>query len=145
MADDLMESLEPYSYEDAVDFQTAYLSGYLADRYDVSADDCRKRADERIRRSTEDAFAATAKGYATVVPEHSTVNVLSGKAKYALYPVWLLSTSWNGKNYLFAMNGQSGKMVGDLPMDKRAYWKWFALWTAILGAVSFALLCLFLR
>ena len=30
MADDLMESIEPYDFSDAVDFQTAYLAGYLA-------------------------------------------------------------------------------------------------------------------
>ena len=50
-----------------------------------------------------------------------------------MYPVWLLNTKWNGKQYTFAMNGQTGKMVGDLPMDKAAYHKWFA---GILAAVS---------
>lgn len=43
-----------------------------------------------------------------------------GKNKYALYPVWLLNTSWEGKQYYFAMNGQNGKFVGDLPVDKKA-------------------------
>lgn len=36
MADDLMESIEPFKISESVDFQTAYLSGYLADKYDVS-------------------------------------------------------------------------------------------------------------
>lgn len=40
------------------------------------------------------------------------------------------------------MNGQTGKFVGDLPMDKSAYWRWFGIWTAILGAGSFAVLLL---
>ena len=34
--DDLMESIEPFNFDEAVDFQTAYLAGYLADKYDVS-------------------------------------------------------------------------------------------------------------
>lgn len=142
MADDLMESIEPYNFNDAVDFQTAYLSGYLADRYDVSAEQSIERANTRVKKSTEDAFAATATGYATVVPESSNIRLSNGKATYALYPVWLLQTSWNGQNFLFAMNGQTGKMVGDLPMDKGAYWRWFAIWAAILGAGCFVVLLL---
>lgn len=142
MADDLMESIEPFDFNDAVDFQTAYLSGYLADRYDVSAEQSIERANSRVKKSTEAAFAATAIGYATVTPESSNIRLYNGKAKYALYPVWLLQTSWNGQNFLFAMNGQTGKMVGDLPMDKGAYWRWFGIWSAILSVGSFGVLFL---
>ena len=142
MADDLMESIEPFDFNDAVDFQTAYLAGYLADRYDVSAEESIARANSRVKKSTEAAFAATATGYATVQAESSNIRLSNGKAKYALYPVWLLQTSWNNQNFLFAMNGQTGKMVGDLPMDKGAYWRWFGIWTAILSVGSFAVLML---
>lgn len=142
MADDLMESIEPYDFRDAVDFQTAYLSGYLADRYDVTAEQSIDRANARIRESTEQAFAGTTQGYATVVPESTNIRLMNGKAKYALYPVWLLNTSWNGQKYTFAMNGQTGKFVGDLPMDKAAYWRWWAIWAAILGALTFGVLLL---
>lgn len=140
MADDLMESIEPFDFSQAVPFQSAYLSGFLADRYDVTAEDSVSRANERVKRSTEEAFARTATGYATVVPKNSNISLSNGKAKYALYPVWLLQTSWQGNNYLFAMNGQTGKMVGDLPIDKGAYWRWWAIWTAILGAAVFVVL-----
>ena len=138
MADDLMESLEPFDFNQAVDFQTAYLSGYLADRYDVSAQDCSIRANSRIRKSTEEAFASTIRGYATVVPEGGNVQINAGVTKYALYPVWLLTTVWKGKPYLFAMNGQTGKMVGDLPMDRGAYWRWFGGLAAAFSAAAFA-------
>ena len=56
-----------------------------------------------------------------------------------MYPVWLLNTSWNGKKYTFAMNGQTGKLVGDLPMDKKLFWRWFGIYTAIFGAAVYAL------
>lgn len=39
MANDLMESIEPYDFADAVDFSTAYLAGYFADKYDVDAEE----------------------------------------------------------------------------------------------------------
>ncbi len=142
IADDLMESIEPFDFSEAVDFQTAYLAGYFADKYDVNSEDSIDRANERIKKSTEEVFTSTVQGYSTVIPEHTSVQLKNGKAKYALYPVWLLNTSWNGNNYTFAMNGQTGKFVGDLPLDKQAYRKWlFGLW-GIVSAAVFALLYL---
>ena len=135
MDDALMESIEPFDHSEAVDFQTAYLSGFLADKYDVDSEQSVARANERIRRSTEEAFTATVGGYDTLIPVSNHVNLQNSGAKYALYPVWLLTTEWQGKNYIFAMNGQTGKFVGDLPMDKRAFRKWLF---GIAGAVSAA-------
>lgn len=142
MPDDLMESLEPFDYSKAVDFQTAYLAGYMADKYDVSAEDNAERANERIRKSTESAFDATVKGYATVTKEAGSIQLSGSRVKYALLPVWLLHTKWNGQDYLFAMNGQSGNMVGNLPCDKAAYKKWLFGLTGVIGAVMYAVLFL---
>lgn len=139
MDDTLMESIEPYDFKDAVDFQTAYLAGFLADRYDVDSEQSISRANERIRVSTENAFAETVTGYSTVTPVASNIQLQNGVAKYALYPVWLLNTSWKGNKYVFAMNGQTGKMAGDLPMDKAAYKKWLFGLTGLIGAISFAI------
>ncbi|MBQ8828360.1 MAG: hypothetical protein IJZ90_04415 [Clostridia bacterium] len=139
MPDDLMESIEPYNFADAVDFQTAYLSGYLADRYDVKAEESIIRANERIKKSTEQAFEETVHGYTTLVPESSNVKIANGKAKYALLPVWILNTKWQDKDYIFAMNGQTGKFVGDLPVDKKAAKKWTAGLTALFAAITYAL------
>lgn len=125
MPDDLMESIEPFDFSGAMDFKTAYLSGYLADKYDVDAAQSMERANERIKKSTANAFAETVSGYATVTPEATNILLQNGRAKYALYPVWLLNTTWKGQKYTFAMNGQTGKLVGDLPMDSSAYKKWF--------------------
>ena len=125
MDDDMMESLEPFDFSQAVDFRTAYLAGYLADRYDVTDQESIQRANERIRNSVVSAFERTTMGYSSVITESSQVRLVDTTTKYALYPVWLLSTTYEGKNYLFAMNGQTGKFVGDLPEDKSLRWKYF--------------------
>ncbi len=145
-ADDIMESLEPYDFSEAVDFQTAYLAGYLADRYDVDSEESINRANERIKTSTEEAFRSTVDGYVSVTPESSSINLSNSQCKYALYPVWLLNTKWEDKNYIFAMNGQTGKFVGDLPYDKKKYWLYFALIAAGCAAaiVLIALLIFFM-
>lgn len=137
MPDDLMESLEPFDFSQAVDFQTAYLAGYLADKYDVDEKESVNRANERIKKSTEEMFRRTVTGYGMVVSEHSTVQYKEGKASYALYPVWILTTKWQGQSYIFAMNGQTGKFVGDLPVDKSLAWKYHWKYSAIIAAVVF--------
>ena len=137
MADDLMESIEPFKISESVDFQTAYLSGYLADKYDVTAEQSIERANKRVKHSTEEAFAETVKGYATVTTDNSSVQFHGGKAKYALYPVWLLNTTWNGNKYTFAMNGQTGKFVGDLPVDKGAAARWTVMLAAVFSVVTY--------
>lgn len=142
MADDLMESIEPFDFQEAVDFQTAYLAGYLADKYDVSEQESVQRANARIKASTEDSFRETIRGYESVLVENSNIRLSGGKAKYALYPVWILNTSWRGKNYTFAMNGQTGRMVGDLPVDKNALWRWRLGITAVASVITYLILAL---
>lgn len=125
MPDDLMESLEPFDFSEAVDFSMAYLSGYLADKYDVSADECNERANERVKRSSDLVLQSTVQGYDSVVPENVSVQFSGGRKHYALYPVWILNTTWNGEKYTFAMNGQTGKFVGNLPVDKGLFCTYF--------------------
>ena len=143
MPDDLMESIEPFDFKEAVKFQMPYLAGYLADKYDVSEEESVGRANKRVKKSTEKAFASTVKGYSSVTTENSSIQLQNGEAKYALYPVWILNTTWKGEKYLFAMNGQTGKFVGNLPVDKAAAGRWTALLTVIFGALSYGIIWLF--
>ena len=133
MPDAHMDTIEPYDYQELVPFSTAYLPGYLADKYDVEAKECVERANERIRMSAQDALASTVTGYATVTPESVAIDISAGEVKYALLPVWMLNTTWKNKKFLFAMNGQTGKFIGDLPVD----WKKFFLW---FGGISLPLM-----
>ena len=137
--DDLMESIEPFDVREAVPSQPAYLAGYLAYRYDVDSEKSAPRANERVKKSVERAFEETVTGYATVVAENSSVQLHDGSAQYALFPVWILNTTWEGKQYLFAMNGQTGKFVGDLPVDKHAATRMTIKLTVIIAVVFYIL------
>jgi hypothetical protein len=138
--DTLMESIEPFNMADSVDFQSAYLAGYYANKYDVDAAKGSPRANERIKNSTVTEFAKTIAGYTTVTPLSTNIRVQCGGVRYALLPVWLLGSTWEGRSFIFAMNGQTGKLVGDLPLDKaerrRQYWKMFAIIAASLLLIT---------
>ena len=144
MDDAMMESIEPFDMNEAVPFQTAFLSGYYADKYDVDATQSIERANQRIKNSTTEAFTATTGAFGAVVPEGSSVRIHNGKAKYAMYPVWLLTTNYEGKTYQFAMNGQTGKFVGDMPVDKKLFWKWHLIYAAVAAGLSWLVLYFFL-
>ena len=125
MPDAHMDAIEPFEYSGLAPFSTAYMPGYLADKYDVGADECNKRANDRIRRSTEQCLASTVSGYESVTTEASNIVINKGEVKYAMFPVWTLNTKWRNKSFLFAMNGQTGKLVGDLPVDPGKFLLWF--------------------
>ena len=139
MDDALMESIEPFDITDAVPFQTAYLPGYMADKYDVDAEASIDRANQRIKQSTEDAFRSTVMGYTTVTAVDSNIRLQNGKSRYALYPVWILNTDWNGQKFTFAINGQTGKIAGDLPMDKGLFWKYLLTVSGAVTALALAI------
>lgn len=135
MPDDHMDSIEPFDYAQLRPFSTAYLPGYLADKYDVTIDDSRDRADTRCRETLAQALRDTVTGYGACVTEREDIALRRGKVHYALLPVWMLSTKWRGQDFLFAMNGQTGKLVGDLPTSYGKFWGTFAAIAAGLTAV----------
>lgn len=126
MNDAIMESIEPYDYSQIVDFETAYLSGFLADKYDVEAAQGEDRIRERVGASMNSLVRSSILGYATCVPVNTRLNVQHGKAKYVLLPVWMLHTKYQDKTYVFAMNGQTGKMTGTFPICPKRTAAWFA-------------------
>lgn len=142
MPDTHMEAIEPFDYSAIVPFSTAYMPGFMADKYDVTAQASVQRSDERAARTAEKLISSTVSGYVTCVPVAKDVRLNRSDTKYALMPVWMLSTKWNGKNFLFAMNGQTGKLIGDLPISAAKVLAWFAGIAAPLMAISAAVIFL---
>ena len=143
MDDAIMESIEPFDYSQIVDFETAYLSGYFADKYDVEAEDGQDRIRERVSASMDSLVSSSILGYASCVPTSRQLHVNHGSAKYVLLPVWMLYTKYKDKSYVFAMNGQTGKMTGTFPICPKRTAMWFAgIWagvSAIAGLIQFLL------
>ena len=142
MPDDHMDSIEPYDYKELRAFSTAYLPGFLADKYDVTVEQSCERADGRCASSLEGALRRTTTQYDACITKDKDIRLRRGKVHYALLPVWMLHTKWNGKDFLFAMNGQTGKLVGDLPTDMGKFWAIFAAIAAPVSAIAAAILML---
>lgn len=142
--DTMMEAIEPYDYQALEPFKLSYLSGYLANKYDVEPDQLTERVHERMARSVKQSFRETVGFYSQVIPVQENVRInKKGAVKYALLPVWFLNTRWNGKTYSFAMNGQTGKLIGDLPIGKDLVLKyWLKRHIPLTAALTAAVIAL---
>ena len=91
---------------------------------------------ERVENSVSQAMRETVAGYTRVSERSTNIHTEGGKVTPVLMPVWLITTEKEGTTYIFAINGQSGKIVGAVPVVfKKAVGLFFAL-AAGLSAVG---------
>ena len=119
--DDFLETIEPFNYGEMKPFKMSYLSGFLADKYDLGVEECSKTMDGRVESTIYSELRSTVDraGYSNVVRTSAGINIFNRKYSYALLPVWLLRTKFNGEFYYFAMNGQTGKVAARMPVDSK--------------------------
>ncbi len=142
--DALMDSVEPYDYSKMVPFEEPYLAGFLADRYDSDPDKELPRAAGRMINSAQDAIASTATTYGLPSVESSSLRLTDIDVKYVFFPVYLINCEYNGKKYQYAVNGQTGKVVGDLPSSNSKLIGYTALGFFGVAAALFLLMSLVL-
>ncbi|MCL2547258.1 MAG: hypothetical protein FWE06_08750 [Oscillospiraceae bacterium] len=120
----MMDMLEPYDYADMCDFSMGFLSGFMAEKYDQTADDVLPRVDARVKEYIEKKLRNTVTGYTTVRLLKTQHKISDCESMYTLLPVWLLSYKYRGQDWLYAINGQTGRIVGDLPISKGRVATW---------------------
>lgn len=130
LPDRTMDLLEPFDYKEMVPFKLPYLSGYYSDKYKYTAEEMSARVEGRVEDYVVTAGRNTISGYNTVTINSKNINLVKEKADYVLLPVWLLSYKYNDEIRMFTMNGQTGKIVADLPKSKKLMVKWFTGITA---------------
>ncbi len=126
MEDKIMDKLEPFNYESLKQFAMPYLSGFLSEKYNFTSDEMKERVEKRINEYASTAARNTISGYATTTIVYENIRLNNNKTQYVLLPVWILNYRYLGKNYTFAMNGQTSKVVGNLPISKGKMAGWFA-------------------
>lgn len=116
--DFLMESLEPFMYENLNAYDPAYMAGFVAEQIDDDEEQLKKRAVERATIGMENNAKRRFSNYQALVKKNELFKLTNYKTKYVMLPVWILNVNYHNKKYTFAVNGQTGKVVGKLPVDK---------------------------
>lgn len=133
--DDLIKTLEPFHIREATDFSIPDLSDHFVYQCDVSPGKWVDRINERMKADMEISLRNTVGDYADVTEQSSVLRLQNSSIKSVLCPVWVLTTTWKRKQYTLALNGQTGRLAGDLPMDGKAFWRWYSCLFAITAAV----------
>lgn len=117
MDDQLMERLEPYHYHELKDFQMPYLAGFIAEKYSYDDKSLLSKVKQRVSRYVENYIHSTILGYTTTTYTTKNISVAQKKAHYVLLPVWMVCYDYKKAQHTFAMNGQTGKIVGKPPLS----------------------------
>lgn len=125
MDDVMMDKLEPYNYGDLHDFNTPYLSGYIAEKYNYTDEELFPRVEKRAKQYSEDYARSTMSHYSSVSIRQNTIKVRPEGAHYTLLPVWMFCYDHEHAEHNFMMNGQTGKIVGKPPISYKKAFGWF--------------------
>ncbi len=117
--DDLMNTIQPYNYKKMVKYNHAYLSGFLAERYDVESEITKQTLQPQILNETKKKFLDSASGFGVLTLKSNTLKPVHHAVKYVLLPVYMVNVKYGGKMYTFAMNGQTGEFIGNIPINKK--------------------------
>ncbi len=122
MPDEIMDLMEPYNYQQLIDFQPQYMSGFYAEKYNMSADVVESRARQKMTHDTNNIMKAQVSGYSSVHQQRNDISVQEGEKKYGLLPVWKYNYRYKEQDYPFYVNGQTGKIVGTAPLSPPKVW-----------------------
>ena len=112
--DHLLRKIEPFKLHDLVDYQDAYLSGFIAERYAVPIEAGWRRARDEVDAGISASIEGKTRGDIVIV-QHVDTAYDAITYKHILLPIWLSSFQFSGEVYPFIVNGQSGKVAGDAP------------------------------
>lgn len=142
MPDDMMDKLEPFSYSDLFDFSAPYLSGFIAEKYNYTDKELFPRLCDKTSHYIDEYIRNSIHGYTTVNIVSHDYDTKQKDALYTLLPVWMFSYNYKGKDYLFAMNGQTGKVVGKPPISKGKVFLWWSLFSILLFVIIHVIIML---
>ncbi len=116
----MVEGVQPFPIDQAVDFHTEYLAGFQAEKRDIEIKELAEQIGHELTEYTEDLLRDTISGYTTFTPSNQSVAIEKQDNHYMLLPVWLVTyQDTANKTYYYAMNGQTGKVSGVLPISTK--------------------------
>lgn len=118
MDDGTMDLLEPYTYTELEGYQDKYLSGFFAEKYNMSETALTPRVEKKVSDDSNTLLRSTLNGYATLTGESKKINLTKKGVRYALLPVWQYTYNYGGVSYDYHVNGQTGKVIGVTPVSK---------------------------
>ncbi len=113
----MLEGILPYPLDDYQDFATPYLQGFVAKKRDIEREAVGTEVKGRMTGYGEQILRSTAPGYSSLCTQSMDLSILSSHWEYSLMPIWILTYKKKEKTFVYAMNGSTGKVYGELPVS----------------------------
>ncbi|EOL43338.1 hypothetical protein [Enterococcus caccae] len=116
----MVEAVQPFILENAVPFKSHYLAGFQAEKRDIEYEAIQKAVQSELNDYSESLLRDTASGYTTLTKLRTNISLNNEDNHYMLLPIWVVtyrSNEQSKKVYYYAMNGQTGKVSGILPVS----------------------------
>ena len=116
----MVASVQPFPLEKAVSFKNQYLAGFQAEKRDIEYADLKDEVSDELRDYGEKKLRETVGSFTTFTKTQQDLTLTETKSSYLLLPVWLVtyrSSDTDKKVFYYAMNGQTGKVSGVLPIS----------------------------
>jgi len=133
-----LRGIEPFPTGELVPYDTAYLSGFVVEHYQVVLLDAATEARARMEGDLRDRCARQVPGdtYRNLRVDATW----EGETfRHLLLPVWLLSYDYGPRSFQLLVNGVTGRVSGEYP---RSPWKVAGLVLAVLAMAAVVFLIL---
>jgi len=131
----LIEAIAPFDEAQTTDFNLSYLSGFFAEKFDIERSIVEPMLESRARDYASSLLRESISGYSEVHEQKNQVDLALKNWFYALFPAWVMTYRYHGKTYIYAINGQTGKAYGELPVSNQR----LGVASAILAAIILVL------
>lgn len=113
----LVESVYPFDFNTSIKFDSSYLSGFVAEKKDIEKEELMSSIEDDVYKYSTRVVEKSMTGERVRVVNND-FRVQRGSFEYAMLPVWAISYNDkdSDKHYFFSVNGQTGKVVGKLPI-----------------------------
>ena len=129
---EIMKYVEPFDYKDFKKFNYSYLLGFLSEKYNLTNEEMIKEANNKAKNLFIEEMKKDIKGYDKITEIKNSINLNNLNSYNVLLPIWFLNIKYKNKVYTFVMNGQTGKIEGNIPVDiKKTIFMWISLFVIV--------------
>lgn len=113
--DKILDALGPFDYSGAKAFQPSALTGFVSEKYSYTDKEMLSQITKRAEEYMDEYISSTIEGYDSVNYKDRKYHITQTAIDYVLLPVWFVYYDYNDEEYIFAMNGQTGKLAAIPP------------------------------
>ncbi|MFN2108445.1 MAG: hypothetical protein ACK2UI_02170, partial [Anaerolineae bacterium] len=117
----LLSALQNYDTQALVAYEPQYLAGFLAQAYDVPLEKAWEEGREKMRAATRSACRGQA-STSRIRNFSMALDFNDESWRYVLAPVYMAVYQYEGQPYQVMVNGQTGAIAGQRPVDWNKVW-----------------------